>query len=149
MKSKQSPLPCEVFFSHSTKDRRFAERLAAVLRDHRVPVWYSATNIVGADQWHDEIGKALARCDWFIVVLSPHAAKSEWVKRELVHALNSARYRNRIVPISYKVCKHVKLSWTLEAIQFVDFTTGFDEGCRSLLRIWGLGYRGERKKISS
>lgn len=117
-----------------------------MLRDHEVPVWYSATNIVGAKQWHDEIGKALARCDWFIVVLSPHAVRSEWVRRELVHALNKPRYRNRIVPISHKVCKHVKLSWTLEEVQFVDFTTDFDEGCRNLLRVWGLGYKGQPPK---
>src|ERR1035437_5127578 len=101
MKRKQSPLPREVFLSHSVKDRRFAERIANVLRCHGVPVWYSGTNIVGAKQWHDEIGKALARCDWFVIVLSPRSVKSPWVKRELLYALNDARYENRIVPISH------------------------------------------------
>lgn len=140
MTRKQSPLPREVFLSHSAKDRRFAQKIANVLRSHGVPVWYSATNIVGAKQWHDEIGKALARCDWFAVVLSPHSVKSEWVKRELLYALNDPRYKKRIVPISHKPCNHMNLSWTLGEFQFVDFTTEFDEGCRSLLRIWGLGY---------
>ena len=149
MKPKQSPLPREVFLSHSAKDRHFAERIAAVLRDHGVPVWYSATNIVGAKQWHDEIGKALARCDWFAVVLSPHSVKSQWVKWELLYALDDARYRNRIVPISSKACNQKdieNLSWTLRQVQFVDFTAGFDDGCRSLLLVWGLGYRGKPPK---
>ena len=146
MTRKQSALPREVFLSHSTKDRPFAERIAAVLRHHAVPVWYSATNIVGAKQWHDEIGKALARCDWFIVVLSPHSIKSMWVKRELLYALNDSRYDSRIIPISHKPCNHMDLSWTLGGFEFVDFTTAFDEGCRSLLRVWGLGYKLERTK---
>ncbi len=143
MTRKQSHLPREFFLSHSVKDRRFAERVARVLRDHGVPVWYSGTNIVGAMQRHDEIGKALARCDWFAVVLSPHSVKSQWVERELFYALNDRRYRKRIIPISYKPCNHMDLSWTLGALQFVDFTTDFDKGCRSLLRIWGLGYEAE------
>lgn len=140
MTRQQNPLPREVFLSHSTKDRRFAKRIERVLRSHGVPVWYSGTNIVGAKQWHDEIGKALRRCDWLVVVLSPHSVKSQWVKRELLYALNDARYDTRIVPVSFKPCNHMNLSWTLGEFQFVDFTTDFDEGCRSLLRIWGLGY---------
>jgi len=146
MKPKQRPLPREVFLSHSSKDRHFAEKIAAVLRDHGVPVWYSATNIVGAQQWQDEIGKALARCDWFLVVLSPHSIKSKWVKLELAYALNAARFDNRIIPISYKPYNHEDLPWTLVGIHRVDLTTDFFEGCRSLLRVWGLGYRGKPTK---
>lgn len=61
--------PEEVFLSHASQDEAFATELAAELRRHNVPVWYSATNIVGAQQWHDEIGSALDRCDWFVVIL--------------------------------------------------------------------------------
>jgi len=66
-----------VFLSHSTKDRKFALSLARTLKGHRIPYWYSATHIAIARQWHDEIGKALKRCDWFLVVLTPDAVKSE------------------------------------------------------------------------
>jgi len=87
-----------------------------------------------------QIGKALARCDWFLVVLSPSSVKSQWVKRELLYALNDGRYQGRIIPVSFKRCNHLNLSWTLGGLQFVDFMNGFDEGCLSLLRIWGIGY---------
>ena len=76
-------MPTEVFVSHSHVDQDFAERLVGVLRRHRIPVWYSDTDIQGAQQWHDEIGRALQRCDWFIVVLSPESVASMWVKRDL------------------------------------------------------------------
>ena len=77
-------LPAEVFLSHSSQDREMASRVAETLRAHGVPVWFSESNILGAQQWHDEIGAALVRCDWFIVLLSPDAVSSNWVKRELL-----------------------------------------------------------------
>jgi len=133
-------VPKEVFLSHSSRNRRFAGKLANVLRRHGVPVWYSATNVVGAQQWHDEIGRALGRCDWFVVVLSPSSVKSQWVKRELIYALNDRRYDGRIVPVLYRRCDPLQLSWTLQAFQTVDLIGNFEVGCRDLLRIWGLGF---------
>lgn len=112
------------------------------MRQHGVPVWYSETTIRGAQQWHDEIGQALARCDWFAVLLSPSSVKSKWVKHELVYALNDKRYEDHIVPLLYRECDSSELSWTLQAFQHVGFTRGFSAGCRDLLRIWGLGYKG-------
>ncbi len=139
------PLPAEVFLSHATPDRKFADRLATVVRAHGVPLWYSRTNLVGAQQWHDEIGQALARCDAFLVVLSPAAVRSQWVKLEYLFALNNRQYRDRIVPLLLSDCNTVQLSWTLDPTQRVDFTNDFDQGCRDLLRVWGLGYAGEAK----
>ncbi len=134
-------VPEEVFLSHSSQDAGFATRLAEVIRRHGVPVWYSPTNITGAQQWHDEIGGALQRCDWFVLVLSPASVESMWVKRELLYALQQQRYEKRIVPVFYQGCDYEKLSWVLDSFQFVDYRTGFAEGCKALLRVWGLGYR--------
>ena len=117
-----------------------------MLRDHGVPIWFSGGNIIGAQQWHDEIGRALERCDWFVVVLSPASVKSRWVKQELLFALNERRYQNRIVPVLRKDCNHRALSWTLRSFQMVDFTGEFEAGCASLLRVWGIGYHGPRPK---
>ncbi len=130
--------PKEVFLSHSSKDRAFIRKLAKLFKRAGIPYWYSASHIAGAKQWHDEIGRALARCDWFIVVLSPHSVKSTWVKHELLYALNQNRYNERIVPLLHRDCNHAKLSWTLSQYEFVDFTTDFDSGYRQLLRIWGI-----------
>jgi hypothetical protein len=134
------PAPAELFLSHSAADRRFAEALGEVFERHGVPYWYSRRNLRGAQQWHDEIGTALARCDWFAVILSTAAVGSRWVKRELLFALEEDRYEGRIVPILHQPCEVERLSWTLKAFQFVDFSAqGFDHGCRDLLRIWSLG----------
>ncbi len=142
MSRRPTSRPTEIFLSHASPNRRMATRLAEFLRGQGIRVWYSRTNIVGAQAWHDEIGDALARCDWFAIILSPDAVKSEWVKRELLFALRERRYRNRIVPILYRRCDVAKLSWTLGDFQNVDFTATFEDGCRDLLRIWGIGYGG-------
>ena len=139
------PLPAEVFLSHATADRTFADRLAKVVRAHGVPAWYSRTNLIGSQQWHDEIGLALARCDAFVVVLSPAAVQSRWVKLEFMYAPTHRRYQDRIVPVVLKPCDTADLSWTLDGIQRVDFTAAFDQGCHDLLRVWELGYADPQK----
>jgi hypothetical protein len=136
-------LPVEAFLSHSARDREFVDELAAVLRRHSVPVWYSRTNITGAQQWHDEIGAALGRCDWFVLVLSKNPVESMWVRRVLMFALQQYRFENRIVPVLTETCDFERLSWVLPSFQFVDFATDRDEGYRQLFRLWGIGYRPE------
>jgi len=130
----------EIFLSHSSRDRAFVVRLARVLKQHNIRYWYSATHIAGGQQWHDEIGEALARCDWFIVVLTPNAVRSVWVKRELVFALSQDRYNGRIIPILRKPCDYPRLSWALPEFQLIDFTGNFEIGCRQLLRVWNVNY---------
>jgi len=67
--------------------------------------------------WHDEIGRALARCDWFVLVLSPEAVLSNWVKRELIYSLQQDRFEGHIVPLLYQACDYDELSWTLSQLQ--------------------------------
>ncbi len=133
--------PKEVFLSHSDKDRKFATDLVKVLRRHGIPVRYSRENIVGGQEWIDEIGSALNRCDWFIIILSPNSIESMWVKRELNYALKQTQLEKKIIPLLFKPCNFETLSWTLSIFQMVDFTGSFEDGCRELLRIWGIGYK--------
>ncbi|MBN3940053.1 MAG: toll/interleukin-1 receptor domain-containing protein [Nostoc sp.] len=134
-------IPSEAFLSHSSQDQEFVSKLAEVLRHHGIPVWYSKTNILGAQQWHDEIGNALKRCDWFLVVLSPNSVDSMWVKRELIFALQQNRFENKIIPIVYQDCDYEQLSWVLSSFQMINFQEAFEDGCRDILRIWGVGYQ--------
>jgi hypothetical protein len=112
-----------------------------MIRRHGIPVWYSDTNIIGSQQWHNEIGDALRRCDCFAVVMSPNSIESTWVRRELVYALRKPQYENNIVPILYQDCEIERLSWVLESLQIVDYTKGIDIGNVDLMRVWGYGYR--------
>jgi hypothetical protein len=139
------PKPSRIFISHSHKDRALVERLTGVLDEHGLKYWYSQRHIRGAQQWHDEIGKALTKCTWLLLVLSPPAVASTWVKHELLFALEAKAYRDHILVLDYRKANHQKLSWTLHSVQWIDFRHGFDPGCRDLLRTWGLKHRSRRK----
>ena len=103
-------------------------KLACTLRLQGILVWYSNTNVRGTQQWHDEISDALQRCDWLVLVLSPDAVASMWVKRELVYSLQHDRFDGKIVPILYRSCLFNDLSWTLPQLQMVDFLNDFEAG---------------------
>src|SRR5215475_4150617 len=134
--------PTEIFLSHAPQDRVMAQRLATVLTRHGIPVFFSPQHIRGAQQWQNEILSALQRCDWFMVLLSPHAINSMWVKREVAFALQDPRYEDRIIPLQYRECDLKSLQW-LTLFQMVDFAGDFTNGCQSLLRIWEIGLRKE------
>lgn len=130
--------PLELFLSHSSRDREVAQRLAELLRSHGIPVFYSPENIVGSQQWQNEILNALVRCDWFAVLITPDAVDSMWVQRECAYAFKERRYNDRIVPIVLRPCELESIRW-LELWQMVDLSADFREGCRQLLRVWGIG----------
>jgi hypothetical protein len=141
MPRKPKSAPTEVFVSHSSKNAGFISRLNGVLTDHKVNSFVSKANIRGAQQWHDEIGTALKRCDWFLLVLSPQSVRSRWVKHELIYALQASRYKEPIIPVLYRQCDTDALSWTLSSIEWIDFRGNFDEACKELLQIWQLKYK--------
>lgn len=133
-------IPKELFLSHASEDRVSAETIANVLRNHGVPVWYSETNIRGAQDWHDEIGKALGRCDWFLLLLSEQSIGSTWVKRELNYALRHGQYDDQILSVKLVPCDAEQLSWTLDEFQIVTANGNWDNAFADILRTWGLGF---------
>ena len=138
--------PKEVFLSHSAENKAVASALAETLRNHGVPVWYSPTRIRGAQQWHDEIGKALRRCDWFLVLLSAASIRSKWVNWELSYALNHSQYDGHILPVRIEDCDPEQLSWTLGMFQIVEHNGKANDGYEEILKTWGLGFDPTHKR---
>ena len=126
----------EVFLSQAGRDQVRARKIRDYLVAHGVPVWFSPRHIRGAQQWQDEIGQALKRRGWFLIVLTPHSVRSMWVRRELNYALIEKRYQDRIIPALLKDCDVSKLSWILPQLQLIDFRRDFTRGCEELLRVW-------------
>jgi len=139
-------IPKEMFLSHSSRNLPIAISVADTLRNHGVPVWFSPANIMTAQQWHDEIGNALRRCDWFMVLLSIDAVNSIWVKRELHYALRHNQYDNHILPVIIEDCDYEKLSWTLEMFQMADLTNNTEGAYTQIFNAWGIGF--DRTKAS-
>ncbi|MFZ0789176.1 MAG: toll/interleukin-1 receptor domain-containing protein, partial [Chromatiaceae bacterium] len=79
------------------------DRLKPLLDSQGIFAWCSATNIRMGKDWQRQIRAALARTDWFLVVLSPDAQKSEWVQAETHWALE--HMPGRVVPLMARTCE--------------------------------------------
>ena len=78
-----------VFISHSSRDRDLVEReVIEPLRRHDIETWYSKDDIETAADWEKSICQGLNDCEWFLVVLTPRAVESRWVKIEVDWALD-------------------------------------------------------------
>ncbi len=137
-KSKASP-SIKVFLSHSHLDETLAKRLAADLHQAGIDVWYAPAELRGADQWHDEIGKALERCDWMIILLSSQAilpANNRWIKRELIYALSESRYEGHILPVVIDDCNPFLFSWTLKSTQVIRIEGRYKAALKKIFACW-------------
>ncbi|SRR6266849_579290 len=123
--------PALCVFVTFEQGRRGAEEARQVLRGHEIDVWYSEKHIRGASQWHDEIGNALKKCDWLVVLLTPDSVKSKWVRREVHYALRSDRYEERLIPLIVKKCDVDELSCVLSGLQTITLSGRWEKGVKS------------------
>src|SRR5258708_3596924 len=92
-----------VFISHSSKDREFIEHeIVDFLQEKKIDVWYSKESIATASYWERSILNGLKTSDWFLLIMSPHSALSEWVKDEVHWAVDNMA--DRIIPILLPGC---------------------------------------------
>lgn len=133
-----STAPAEVFLSHAIADQPMAKAIADTIRRHGVPVWYSADSLVGSQIWQEEIGRAINRCDWFVVLVTEQAAHSMWVPREAQYALGQRRLLGRITAIVPSTTDAEAVAWGLATVQQIRVSdhAGY---CREILRMWGIG----------
>jgi serine/threonine protein kinase len=124
-----------VFVSHSTRDREFVEReVISHLERHGIRTWYSKVAIQTAAEWETSIRRGLDSCDWFLIVLSPRSATSEWVKDELHWAID--KRPNRIIPVLIEDCEPRDFHIRMARIQYVDFRRPSPENREQLMRLF-------------
>lgn len=135
----------KVFISHSIKDREFVEReIITLLQNHQIETWYSSQSIQTAEEWERSIHRGLNSCDWFLVVMSPHSAKSEWVRAEVFWA--ASKRRGRIIPVLLEECDPTDFHLMLFQIQYLDFRHNIDVARQKLLAV--LSVDRETQRIS-
>lgn len=79
MKSKRY----DIFVSYSHSDRELVQQFAHLLDVHRVRVWFDGWEMRPGDVLRERISEGIANADYLLVVLSPAALSSNWVKYEL------------------------------------------------------------------
>lgn len=71
------------FISHSTVDRRFAERIYSDLQNKNVRCWYAPEDLKIGDKFHEKIEDSIRLHDKLLIVLSEASVNSVWVEREV------------------------------------------------------------------
>jgi hypothetical protein len=126
----------QVFISYSRKDIAFVRKLAGDLEKAGYDVWWDVSDLRGGDDWLRVIPTAIDSSSFFIVVLSPNAITSDWVKREYTQALS---LRKKIIPIMFA---RSSVPFALNDLNYIDFTR--DDYATNLKALLGtLGYQGE------
>lgn len=107
-----------VFVSYSRSDWDNAvSDLINRLRRGGFQLWVDQGFLVGGEDWMDAIGEALKRCGVCLLVMSPDAVQSRYVKMEYRFFFNNEK---PIVPVIIKPVS--ELPPELTGIQYLDFT---------------------------
>jgi hypothetical protein len=112
----------DIFISYSRRDQEFVTRLASDLNAQVAGVWFDQATIQAGQKWHDEIMEGIHECKAFILVLSPDAMASRYVREEVNKALELGK---TIFPVIYRPAQ-----WTDEFgalvhdIQTLDLRSG-------------------------
>jgi tetratricopeptide (TPR) repeat protein len=118
-----------IFISYSRKDVEFVDRLEKALIARGFAPWVDRRRIEGGDDWLDSIQHAIESCEKVVVILTPDAAESEWVRIEYRYGRSIGK---PIIPALLKPVPRVPID--LNHIQWVtSFQGNFETGLNDLL----------------
>lgn len=142
--NKHSGKTQRIFISHSSKDNTFGKRIVRDLRDalgSDDAVWYDTQGgLNGGDVWWREVAQELDQRDIFILIISPEAMKSEWIRREFVIALTNGK---RIIPLLHRKCEmwiDLKIIQAINFLSPITYQASFEE----LLKVIGASQRKKK-----
>ncbi|RMD96907.1 MAG: TIR domain-containing protein [Bacteroidetes bacterium] len=123
--------PRQIFISHAHQDADFAHRLADDLQQRGWQPWIAPDSIRPGEKWVEAINRGLAESGIFVLVLTPDAVNSGWVRDETNVAIELQREgKLRLLPLLLKPCDLPPL-WRV--YQQIPFQTDYDKGLEALL----------------
>src|SRR5947209_3176557 len=117
-----------VFISYARTETAFVDRLEADLQARNFRTWVDRRKLEGGQEWLDKIQRAIEQCQVLLVVLSPEAVASQYVRMEYRHAQRKGKL---MIPLDYRPCPEVPLD--LNDIQWINFAKPYEEGLNELL----------------
>jgi TIR domain len=77
----------KVFISHAHTDEPLVKKVAVGLKEAGLEVWDDTREIMPGDNWADKVAQALRESETMVVLLTPDALRSSWVRRDVEYAL--------------------------------------------------------------
>ncbi len=126
----------KVFISHASKDKDFVDRLVSDLAAQGVPVWYDKLDVRLGDSIPGKINSGISEAKYFLIVLSPAAVESKWVREEMNAALmrQVASAGTFLLTVLVEDCDIPPL---LDHRRFADFRGDYEAGLEELLEVFG------------
>jgi hypothetical protein len=84
-----------VFVSYSRKDREYKNRFVSYTIKTGFEVWNDKDIPLGKE-WFGTIVHAIKHCTVFIVIMTQQAEQSEWIRKEILHAI---KYKKTIIGV--------------------------------------------------
>jgi hypothetical protein len=129
----------KVFISHSSKDKKFVRTLKDDLNENGIETFFDEDSLDLGDSLKERLDVALDESDYFLIILSPSAVASDWVKYELNEAIKlfNNKTLNKIIPIKYRECIFPK---ELEKLLYADLSQEVVQIKSNKLKLLGTGY---------
>jgi WD40 repeat protein len=128
--------PLKVFLCHASADKPKVKELYRYLRRRGIQPWLDAEDLVGGQDWREEIPKAIKASEAIIICLSKNSINKEgYVQAEITFALEKALEipagRIFIIPARFEDCE---VPQSLDRYQWVDLfeEDGFPKLMKSL-----------------
>ena len=109
----------KVFISHADTDDAFVKKIAAGLEKAGFEAWDASREILPGDNWADKTARALQESEAMVVLLSPDALRSSWVRREIEYALGEQSYRKRLIPVLAEELNEEEIPWILRHLPMI------------------------------
>lgn len=128
--------PHKVFLSYAQADHDAARHIADNLRNAGLSVWFDEWALKPGDSIAAQIEEGVRACDLLLVLLSPEAVGSDWVRTEWNAAL-SRELDARAVTVIPAIIKDCDIPAALASHQYLDLRTDLEGGLSRLIQQLG------------
>ena len=119
----------DIFLSYSRKDHELMVEIKSHLEKSGIKVWTDEGIKVGTSNWQMEIEKAIRIIKAMVMILSPDAKDSKWVREEFSFAQTLEK---KIYPLLARGDETTAVPFGLSAYQWIDIRQNVDAGVRRL-----------------
>lgn len=119
-----------VFLSYSREDTAMMQRVKCDLLVESIAVWTDEGIWPGVPSWKWEIEHAIEDAHCVVVLLSPSAKQSAWVRRELDYAETQGV---PIIPVVVRGTDSESIPFSLVGSQYIDLRSNYEAGLARLL----------------
>ncbi|HEX6035942.1 MAG TPA: TIR domain-containing protein, partial [Anaerolineales bacterium] len=109
----------QVFTSYSRRDTETVDTIVEKMSQAGISVWLDRSDIKAGNTWRVQIVKAIDTCQAFVLMLSPHSAASDNVRREIDLSHDSER---TIFVVMLDPVRPIpaEIRYQLAGLQFID-----------------------------